>query len=47
MTVLVLAKFGFNFSEILGSAQAAISSATTEGVAAETCWRPARSTAGR
>jgi cation/acetate symporter len=33
MTVMVLAKFGLNFSEILGSAQAAISSATTEGVA--------------
>jgi cation/acetate symporter len=33
MTIMVLAKFGANFSEILGSAQAAISSATTEGVA--------------
>ncbi|BBY52018.1 cation acetate symporter [Mycolicibacterium arabiense] len=33
MTIMVLAKFGLNFSEILGSAQAAISSATTEGVA--------------
>lgn len=33
MTVLVLAKFGMNFSEILGSAQTAISGATTEGVA--------------
>ncbi len=33
MTVMVLAKFGMNFSEILGSAQAAISGATTEGVA--------------
>lgn len=33
MTVMVLAKFGLNFSEILGSAQAAISGATTEGVA--------------
>jgi cation/acetate symporter len=33
MTVMVLAKFGLNFSEILGSAQSAISSATTEGVA--------------
>jgi cation/acetate symporter len=33
MTVIVLAKFGLNFSEILGSAQQAISSATTEGVA--------------
>jgi cation/acetate symporter len=33
MTVIVLAKFGLNFSDILGSAQQAISSATTEGVA--------------
>jgi cation/acetate symporter len=33
MTVLVLAKFGMNFSEILGSAQSAISGATTTGVA--------------
>src|SRR4051794_40212358 len=33
MTIMVLAKFGFNFSDILGSAQSAISSATTEGVA--------------
>jgi cation/acetate symporter len=33
MTIIVLAKFGLNFSEILGSAQSAISSATTEGVA--------------
>ena len=33
MTVMVLAKFGLNFSEILGSAQSMISSATTEGVA--------------
>lgn len=33
MTVIVLAKFGFNFSEILGSAQSAISDATTKGVA--------------
>jgi cation/acetate symporter len=33
MTVMVLANFGFNFSEILGSAQSAISSATTAGVA--------------
>ena len=33
MTVMVLAKFGMNFSEILGSAQAAISGAITEGVA--------------
>ncbi len=33
MTVMVLAKFGLNFSDILGSAQAAISHATTAGVA--------------
>ncbi|MBI3217122.1 MAG: cation acetate symporter [Mycobacterium sp.] len=33
MTVMVLAKFGLNFSDILGSAQTAISGATTEGVA--------------
>ncbi|WP_111512042.1 cation acetate symporter [Mycobacterium kyogaense] len=33
MTVMVLAKFGLNFSEILGSAQSAISGATTGGVA--------------
>ncbi|MET4428381.1 MULTISPECIES: cation acetate symporter [unclassified Mycolicibacterium] len=33
MTVMVLAKFGMNFSEILGAAQSAISGATTEGVA--------------
>jgi cation/acetate symporter len=33
MTVMVLAKFGLNFSEILGSAQSAISDATTKGVA--------------
>ncbi|PRC48781.1 cation acetate symporter, partial [Mycobacterium sp. ITM-2017-0098] len=33
MTVMVLAKFGANFSEILGSAQSAISGATTAGVA--------------
>jgi cation/acetate symporter len=33
MTVMVLAKFGLNFSEILGSAQSAISTATTAGVA--------------
>jgi cation/acetate symporter len=33
MTVMVLAKFGLNFSEILGSAQSAISGATTTGVA--------------
>jgi cation/acetate symporter len=33
MTLMVLAKFGLNFSEILGSAQSAISDATTKGVA--------------
>ncbi|OPX11557.1 cation acetate symporter [Mycobacterium sp. AT1] len=33
MTAIVLVKFGLNFSEILGSAQQAISSATTAGVA--------------
>lgn len=32
MTVMVLGKFGLNFSEILGSAQSAISEATTKGV---------------
>ncbi|MGZ8801110.1 MAG: solute symporter family protein [Mycobacterium sp.] len=32
MTFMVLAKFGMNFSEILGSAQSAISGATTAGV---------------
>ncbi len=30
MTVMVLAKFGMNFSEILGSAQSAVSGSTTE-----------------
>ncbi|GAS90560.1 solute symporter family protein [Mycolicibacterium brisbanense] len=33
MTFMVLARFGLNFSEILGSAQSAISDATTKGVA--------------
>lgn len=33
MTVLVLAKFGLNFSEILGSAQQMVHDATTKGVA--------------
>ncbi|MDZ4266631.1 MAG: cation acetate symporter [Mycobacterium sp.] len=33
MTIMVLAKFGLNLSEILGSAQSAISGATTAGVA--------------
>ena len=32
MTVVVLVKFGFNFSDILGSAQAAVSGSTTKGV---------------
>jgi cation/acetate symporter len=40
MTVLVLAKFGFNFSEILGSAQAAVHKATTKGVAARNVLAP-------
>ena len=33
MTIMVFAKFGLNFSEILGAAQSAISGATTAGVA--------------
>lgn len=33
MTGMVLVKFGLNFSEILGSAQAAVTNATTDGVA--------------
>jgi cation/acetate symporter len=33
MTVWVLAKFGLNFSEMLGAAQSAVSSSTTEAVA--------------
>lgn len=40
MTVMVLVKFGLNFSDILGSAQAAISSATTEGVASRDVLAP-------
>lgn len=32
MTLMVLAKFGFNFSEIIGSAQEMVSKATTKGV---------------
>ena len=48
MTVMVLAKFGLNFSEILGSAQAAISRRRPPRASpAATCWRPARSTADR
>lgn len=33
MTVMVLARFGFNFSDILGSAQATMHQATTKGLA--------------
>ena len=33
MTLMVLGKFGLNFSEILGAAQSAISGSTTEAVA--------------
>jgi cation/acetate symporter len=40
MTVMVLAKFGLNFSEILGSAQSAIAAATTEGVASRDVLAP-------
>ncbi len=40
MTAMVLAKFGLNFSEILGSAQTAISGATTEGVASRDVLAP-------
>lgn len=40
MTVMVLAKFGLNFSEILTSAQTAISGATTEGVASRDVLAP-------
>ena len=40
MTVMVLAKFGFNFSDILGSAQSAISHATTKGVASRDVLAP-------
>ncbi|MCF6387098.1 cation acetate symporter [Mycobacterium sp. MBM] len=40
MTVMVLAKFGMNFSEILGSAQASISGATTDGVASRDVLAP-------
>jgi cation/acetate symporter len=40
MTVMVLAKFGLNFSEILGSAQSAISDATTKGVASRNVLAP-------
>ncbi|ANW66280.1 cation acetate symporter [Mycobacterium sp. djl-10] len=40
MTVMVLTKFGLNFSEILTSAQTAISGATTEGVASRDVLAP-------
>jgi cation/acetate symporter len=40
MTVMVLAKFGMNFSDILGSAQSAVSHATTKGVAARNVLAP-------
>ena len=40
MTVMVLTKFGLNFSEILTSAQAAISGSATEGVASRDVLAP-------
>jgi cation/acetate symporter len=40
MTVMVLAKFGLNFSDMLGSAQSAISGATTKGVASRDVLAP-------
>ncbi|MBX5329622.1 cation acetate symporter [Rhodococcus fascians] len=40
MTVLVLAKFGLNFSELLGSAQAMVSSSATDAVAARDVIEP-------
>ena len=40
MTVMVLAKFGLNFSEIFGSAQSAVSHATTKGVASRNVLAP-------
>ncbi|QIS10987.1 solute symporter family protein [Nocardia arthritidis] len=40
MTVLVLAKYGFNFSDILGSAQDAVHGAKTKGVAARDVLAP-------
>ncbi|MBX7451051.1 cation acetate symporter [Mycolicibacterium sp. 3033] len=40
MTVMVLAKFGLNFSEILGSAQSAISGSATTGVASRDVLAP-------
>ena len=48
MTLIVLFKFGFNFSEILGEAQKAISGSTTEAVASRDVLAPgATSTAAR
>jgi cation/acetate symporter len=40
MTIMVLAKFGLNFSDILGSAQTAVSEATTKGVASRDVLAP-------
>ncbi len=40
MTVMVLAKFGLNFSDILGSAQSATSHATTKGVSSRDVLAP-------
>ena len=40
MTFMVLAKFGLNFSEILGAAQSAVSDATTKGVASRDVLAP-------
>ncbi|MBY3988860.1 cation acetate symporter [Rhodococcus fascians] len=40
MTVLVLAKFGLNFSELLGSAQAMVSGSATDAVAARDVIEP-------
>jgi cation/acetate symporter len=40
MTILVLAKFGMNFSDILGSAQDMVHKATTKGVAARDVLAP-------
>jgi cation/acetate symporter len=40
MTVMVLAKFGLNFSDLLGSAQEMVSKATTKGVASRDVLAP-------
>jgi cation/acetate symporter len=40
MTVMVLAKFGMNFSDILGAAQSAVSHSTTKGVASRDVLAP-------